>query len=134
NNVTTADEMVDLLSRIHTGEGLDAIGVDAEARTEMRGILLQQQLNERMPRFLPPGTAVAHKTGSPSRPRARRNDAGLLDLGDGGTVALAFFPCTAMPQGAGPTESSRLLTGIDEEIGALTLAVYEHYAGPGITE
>jgi beta-lactamase class A len=127
NNVTSAREMADLLARIHTGEGLDAIGIGAEARETMREILLLQQLNERMPRFLPPGTPVAHKTGSLSGPWAVRNDAGLLDLGERGTVAFAVFTRTRMPADASPQESARFLTSIDEEIGELTRAVYDHY-------
>ncbi len=129
NNITTANEMVSLLVRVHTGEGLDALGIDAEARQTMRGILLQQQLNDRMPRFLPPGVAVAHKTGSLSGPWAVRNDAGLLDLGDRGTVALAFFTRTRVPEGADPADTARFLTSIDEEIAALTRAAHDHYAG-----
>ena len=120
--------MVDLLSRIHTGDGLDAIGVDAEARQTMRAILLQQQLNDRMPRFLPPGVPVAHKTGTLSGPWAVRNDAGLLDLGEQGTVALAFFTRTRVPQDRDPADTARLLTRIDEEIAELTRAVYDHYS------
>jgi beta-lactamase class A len=127
NNVTTAEEMVELFRRIHTGDGLDAIGVDAGARATMREILLLQQLNDRMPRFLPPGTRVAHKTGSLSGPWAVRNDAGLLELGERGTVALAFFTCTRTPADQDPAASSRFLTSIDEEIAALTRAVYDHY-------
>jgi beta-lactamase class A len=129
NNITTANEMVDLVSRIHTGQGLDVIGVGAEARGTMRRILLEQQLNDRMPRFLPPGVPVAHKTGSLSGPRAVRNDAGLLDLGESGTVALAFFTCTRVPQDMDPADASRFLTSIDEEIAVLTRAVYDHYSG-----
>ena len=127
NNISTANEMADLFARIHTGEGMEAIGIDAAARATMREILLLQQLNERMPRYLPPGTPVEHKTGSLSGPWAVRNDAGLLDLRERGTVALAFFTRTRMPADASPQETSRLLTSIDEEIGALTRAVYDHY-------
>lgn len=128
NNITTPNEMASLVARIHTGEGLDALGIDAGARQTMRSILLQQQLNERIPRFLPPGVAVAHKTGSLSGPWAVRNDAGLLDLGERGTVALAVFTRTRVVSGADPADAARLLTAIDEEIAALTRVVYDHYA------
>ena len=92
----------------------------------MRRILLQQQLNERMPRFLPPGVPVAHKTGTMPGPRTIRNDAGLLDLGLAGTVAIACFTCTPVPAG-GPHERVRFFTSIDEQIGTITRAVYDHY-------
>ena len=127
NNISTANEMADLFARIHTGDGMDAIGIDAVARATMREVLLLQQLNDRMPRYLPPGVPVAHKTGSLGGPWAVRNDAGLLDLGERGTVALACFTRTRMPVDGSPQESARLLTSIDEEIAALTRAVYDHY-------
>ena len=127
NNISTVNEMVDLLRRIHTGAGMDKLGIDADARQAMRAIMLQQQLNDRMPRFLPPGVPVAHKTGTLSGPWAVRNDAGLLDLGARGTVALAFFTRTRVPQDQDPADTARLLARIDEEIAELTRAVYDHY-------
>lgn len=128
-NVSTAAEMVQLLVAIDTGEGMDRIGIDAAARTTMRDILLLQQLNDRLPRFLPPGAAFAHKTGSLSGAWAIRNDAGLLDLGERGTVAIAVFSRTRMPNGGDPRDRNRLLTAIDEQIGEIARAVYDHYAG-----
>lgn len=128
-NTSAADEMADLFARIHTGEGMAAVGIDDAARTTMREILLLQQLNDRMPRFLPGTVPIAHKTGSLGGPWAVRNDAGLLDLGEQGTVAIAVFTRTRMPADASPEESNRLLTAIDEQIAGLTKAVYEHYLG-----
>jgi beta-lactamase class A len=127
NNISTASEMADLFVRIHTGEGLDDLGIGGEARRTMREILLLQQLNDRMPRFLPPGVPVAHKTGSLSGPWAVRNDAGLVDLGDQGTVSFAAFTRTRMPADADPRESNQFLTRIDEEIALLARTVYDHY-------
>jgi beta-lactamase class A len=127
NNITTANEMVDLLAMIHTGHGLSALGIDEPTRGNMRRILLQQQLNERMPRFLPAGVPLAHKTGSLSGPWAVRNDAGLLDLGENGTVAMACFTRTRVPAGADPAQTARLLNDIDLEIAESTRAVYDHY-------
>jgi beta-lactamase class A len=129
NNISTANEMADLFARIHTGAGLDGLGIDAEARGTMWEILLLQQLNDRMPRFLPPGVPVAHKTGSLSGPWAIRNDAGLIDLGERGTVSIAVFTRTQMPAGAEPRQTNQFLTSIDEEIALLTQAVYDHYMG-----
>ncbi|MBI2760729.1 MAG: serine hydrolase [Chloroflexi bacterium] len=131
NNITTPAEMMDLFRRIHTGDGMDAIGVDSGARGEMRAILLQQQLNDRMPRFLPAGVPVAHKTGSLSGPWAVRNDAGLVDLGARGTLAMAFFTRTRVESGLDAATLNRLLTDIDMEIAALTRAAYDHYTVGG---
>ncbi len=127
NNISTPREMVDLFVRIHTGAGMDRIGIDADARRTMREILLLQQLNDRMPRYLPPSVPVAHKTGSLSGPWAIRNDAGLIDLGDRGTVSFAAFTRTRVPSDAGPRQINEFLTSIDEEIGTLARAVYDHY-------
>lgn len=127
NNISTANEMADLFVRIHTGDGLDELGIDAGARTTMREILLLQQLNDRMPRFLPPGVPVAHKTGSLSGPWAVRNDAGLIDLGNRGTVSFAALTRTRLPVDADPRQTSQFLTSIDEEIALLARTVYDHY-------
>ena len=127
NNISTANEIADLFVRIHTGDGLNEIGIDANARRTMREILLLQQLNDRMPRFLPPGVPVAHKTGSLSGPWAVRNDAGLIDLGDRGTVAFAALTRTRMPADADPRQTNQFLTSIDEETALLARAVYDHY-------
>jgi beta-lactamase class A len=127
NNITTANEMLDLLGRIHTGDGMEAIGIDDKARQTMREILLLQQLNERIPRFLPATVPVAHKTGSLGGPWTVRNDAGLIDLGEQGTVGIAIFTRTRAPEGPDPTEGARLNAAIDEEIGMLARAVYDHY-------
>jgi beta-lactamase class A len=129
NNISTANEMADLFVRIHTGEGLVDLGIDGNARRTMREILLLQQLNDRMPRFLPPGVPVAHKTGSLSGPWAVRNDAGLIDLGNRGTVSFAAFTRTRMPVDADPRQTNQFLTSIDEEIALLARTVYDHYTG-----
>jgi beta-lactamase class A len=128
NNITTPAEMADLLVRIHTVDGLEPLGINAEARHMMRRILLLQQLNDRLPRFLPAGVPVAHKTGSLSGPWAVRNDAGLLDLSTGGVVAVACFTRTRVPSGMDPADLARLMTDIDLEIAAIGRAVYDHHA------
>ena len=56
---TTARETARLLEMIYRGEA-----VDAESSREMLDLLLQQQIKDRLPALLPPGTAVAHKTGN----------------------------------------------------------------------
>jgi beta-lactamase class A len=128
NNITTANEIAALLTMIETGAGLDEIGIDEGARAAMRAILLRQQLNDRLPRFLPAGTPVAHKTGSLNGPWAVRNDAGVIDLGAGGRVVVAVFTRTRMPEGADPVESARFQTAIDEQIAAIARAAYDQYA------
>ena len=59
NNSTTARALLVLLERIARAEA-----VDAASSGEMIGILLRQHFNDGIPAGLPPGTKVAHKTGS----------------------------------------------------------------------
>jgi beta-lactamase class A len=59
NNTTTSSDLAILLERIERGE---ALGADAAAT--MKSILLRQEFNDEIPAGLPPGTPVAHKTGS----------------------------------------------------------------------
>jgi beta-lactamase class A len=57
-NTTTSDDLAALLVAIESGKVLSAA-----ASAEMRTILLAQEVNDRIPAGLPPGTRVAHKTG-----------------------------------------------------------------------
>jgi beta-lactamase class A len=59
NNTTTSADLAVLLERIERGDALRP----ASARL-MKEILLRQELNDEIPAGLPPGTPVAHKTGS----------------------------------------------------------------------
>jgi beta-lactamase class A len=59
NNTTTSADLAVLLARIERNEALGA----ASARL-MKEILLRQEFNDAIPAGLPPGTPVAHKTGS----------------------------------------------------------------------
>lgn len=59
NNTTTSADLAVLLERIERREALS--GASA---TLMKEILLRQELNDEIPAGLPPGTPVAHKTGS----------------------------------------------------------------------
>jgi beta-lactamase class A len=59
NNSTTARALLVLMERIARLEA-----VDAAASRQMIDILKRQQFNDGIPARLPPGTEVAHKTGS----------------------------------------------------------------------
>ena len=58
NNTTTARGLLTLMEKIALGEA-----VDKSASAEMVAVLKRQKFNDRIPAGLPPGTAVAHKTG-----------------------------------------------------------------------
>ena len=57
-NTTTSADLAVLLTSIEQGKVLSPA-----SSAEMREILLAQELNEKIPAGLPPGTKVAHKTG-----------------------------------------------------------------------
>lgn len=59
NNTTTSADLAVLLEKIERREALGA-----ESAQLMKEILLRQELNDEIPAGLPPGTPVAHKTGS----------------------------------------------------------------------
>ena len=59
NNTTTARALLVLMERIARLEA-----VDADASRQMIEILKRQRFNDAIPANLPPGTPVAHKTGS----------------------------------------------------------------------
>jgi beta-lactamase class A len=71
---TTAHEMVQLLELIEAGKA-----ATPAACKEMLGHLKACDDKEKMTRFLPPGTVVAHKTGSVN---ASKTDAGIIYVPD----------------------------------------------------
>lgn len=79
---TTAREMVALCEMLHAGKL-----VNPEASRQMLEILKKCDDNLKLPRFLPAGVSVAHKTGSVSE---SRTDAGIL-MWKGGQVALCVM-------------------------------------------
>jgi beta-lactamase class A len=82
---TTAGEMVRLFEALHRQQ---LVGPDACAA--MRRHLLACDDKEKFPRFLPPGTKVAFKTGSVD---AARTAAGIIET-PGGPVALCVMTAT----------------------------------------
>ncbi len=70
SNSTTARALATLFLALHEGRAASPAATDA-----MMDILLAQELNEQIPAGLPPGTRVAHKTGSIT---AIMHDAGIV--------------------------------------------------------
>ena len=62
NNTTTARGLATLLLKLATGKA-----VSAKADAEMIQVLERQKFNDGIPAGLPPGTRVAHKTGTITR-------------------------------------------------------------------
>ncbi len=83
NDVGTPAALTELLARIWRGEIISRAACDA-----MLEILLKQQLNDRLPRYLPPGTPCAHKTGTLP---GIRNDSGIIYASENAHVAVTVF-------------------------------------------
>ncbi len=120
NNVSTPREMTRLLAMIFRGEVVGRAACD-----EMLHILLQQQLNARLPLFLPYGIPFAHKTGTL---HGIRNDAGILYAGEDSHVALTVFSRWDTAAFADdPVAEWECIQKIDRAFGLIGKAVYEHY-------
>ena len=83
NDTGTPAALTELLALIWRGET-----VSRAACAAMLEILLKQQLNNRLPRYLPPGTPCAHKTGTLP---GIRNDSGIIYAGEHSHVAVTVF-------------------------------------------
>lgn len=119
-NWATPREAVRLLKALQEGKGLSA---------PSRGLLLKWMTEtptgrNRLKAQLPPGTVVAHKTGS-SRTlnglTAATNDIGLVQLPDGRHLAIAVF----VADSAAPDDIR------ERVIAALARAVWDGLAGSG---
>ena len=83
NDGGTPAALTELLARIWRGEIVSRAAGDA-----MLEILLKQQFNDRLPRYLPPGTPCAHKTGTLP---GIRNDSGIIYASGTSHVAVTVF-------------------------------------------
>ena len=70
NDQTTPRDLVTILTRMYEGRA-----VDPESDKQMLDIMAQCETNARIPALLPPGTRVAHKTGTLDH---LANDAGIV--------------------------------------------------------
>jgi beta-lactamase class A len=83
NNVTSAHDLMLLYEMIGREEM-----VNEEASKAMTKILLDQHFNQIIPRHLPQGVKVAHKTGNIA---GVRHDGGIVFLPDGGKYVLVLL-------------------------------------------
>ena len=92
----------------------------------MLGILSRQQINERLPRFLPRGTRFAHKTGTLA---GIRNDSGVIWAGEESHVALTVFTRWNDEEvwGDAPATQERIYA-VETAMGQIGRAVYEAFA------
>jgi len=112
---TTAREMVQLLEQIEAGKV-----ASSEACKEMLGHLKACDDKEKMTRFLPAGTVVAHKTGSVN---ASKTDAGIIYTRTG-PVALCVLTDRNEDQRWVTDNAAQVL------IGKIAKEVCDHFGGP----
>lgn len=83
DNMGSPSDFAELLARLWKGEILDGKWTDY-----CLGVLARQKYNNRIPRLLPPGTTVYHKTGTIA---GVVNDAGIMEVSPEDPVAIAVF-------------------------------------------
>ncbi|MEA5040869.1 MAG: serine hydrolase [Clostridiaceae bacterium] len=83
NDETSPHDVSALLERLYLGKW-----IDRKADTEMLEIMKRCQTNARIPKYLPKGTAVAHKTGTMDRVA---NDAGIIYTPEGDYILSMFY-------------------------------------------
>ncbi len=121
NNISSAIDMSALVYKLYQGEV-----VGGALRDELMDILLRQQLNQRLPRFLPPGVKSAHKTGTIA---GNANDSGILYVSDNSHVIVTLF--TAWDEAAvwnQPEAKYRRIFEVETAMGKIGRLVYDHYA------
>jgi beta-lactamase class A len=120
NNVASPSDMTRLLEMIYRGELLDRAACES-----MLEILLKQQFNDRLPRFLPAGTKVAHKTGTLS---GVRNDAGVIYAGKDSHIAVSVFVRWDYDSvRTDPIQSWEHFVQLDSAMGQIGLAAFQAY-------
>jgi beta-lactamase class A len=121
NNVATPAAMGALLTRLVQGELLShqSTGIALD-------IMLRQQLNQRLPRFLPRTARMAHKTGTFF---SARNDAGVLYLLDGAKVVMVVFAVLQREiLDQDPLQSAPYIDTVDSTMGRIARTVYDAFA------
>jgi beta-lactamase class A len=110
--------MTELLRKIYAGETSDSEWSDFAL-----DILLHQHLNARIPRLLPQGTLVAHKTGTIG---LVRNDAGIIYVSDDSHVVLSVFVLWDLPQDD-PVATLKRTFEVETAMGEISLLAYDAF-------
>ena len=122
NNVGSPRDLTRLMEMIFKGEAASREACDA-----MLEILLKQQLNDRLPRSLPVGTRVAHKTGSFE---GVRNDTGIIYVNESSHIAITTLARWNEAAYLKDVAQQRERGGkIDGLMGNIALAAYQEFGG-----
>src|SRR5688572_1198981 len=107
-DVSSPRDMALLLEKIYKGEA-----AGKESCRMMMEILSQQMFNQRLPRYLPESSEMAHKTGTIG---STTNDAGIMFV-RANPIAVAVF-----------TVDKRIARGeVEESMGRLTRMIYDFF-------
>jgi beta-lactamase class A len=120
NNISSAHSMTKLLHMLYSGEI-----VQGTVKDELFDILHKQQLNQRLPRFLPAGVEFAHKTGTIG---GVCNDSGIITIGENNHVIVTMF--THWNDAAvwnNPEARYQRVFEVESAMGKVGRLVYEHY-------
>lgn len=89
---TTATDIAELFEKLYDGEL-----VTPQASTEMIDLLKRQKLNDRIPKYLPDGIEVAHKTGELA---GAKHDAGIVFSEKGDYIIVLMSDTPSMEKAA----------------------------------
>lgn len=121
NNVSTAPAMTELVRRLFQGEI-----VSGDIQEELLTIMRKQQYNQRLPRFLPPGTPFAHKTGTIA---GFCNDSGVMTISDNShAVVTAFTQWDDKAVFNQPVAQYQRVFEVESAIGKIGRLVYDYFA------
>jgi beta-lactamase class A len=121
NNVTSPRDMCRLLERLIRGELLSAASTGVAF-----DIMMRQQLNLRLPRFMPDGVPFAHKTGTFIQ---SRNDAGVVFMPDGSHLVVVTFAILARePLDDDPLVRNPYIDRVDSAMGYIARTAYDAFA------
>jgi beta-lactamase class A len=124
HNCATPSDMSQLLEKIVRGQA-----GDAAATQEMLTILSKQQFNMRLPRLLPVGTRVAHKTGTVTNPVLVVNDAGIIYLPDGRHVVVTAFS-RGTDMNLDEVQLKKAMNNAEDTIAEIGKVVFDYYTAP----
>jgi beta-lactamase class A len=126
NNVSSPREMAELLERLVKEELLSAASTQVAL-----DIMLRQQLNLRLPLFMPEVVPLAHKTGTFIQ---SRNDAGVIFLPDGSRLVVVTFAILQRELlEADPKERTPYIDRVDGAMGLIARSAYDAFAAVGGT-
>jgi beta-lactamase class A len=127
NNVASPRGMGRLLEGLIAGRLLSERGTHVAL-----DILLRQQLNQRIPRYLSPLTAVAHKTGTFFN---SRNDAGIIYLPNGEHIVIVTFALLRRDVEEADAEAAAIAADrADSAMGHIARSAYDAFAPAGAQE